>query len=95
MILMTCLIARVIYENDRIEYKLEEIHKLLLEGVATGVVYQGSSSVRDLSSSTDYYNSGTIQPAINPNADIMEQTMDRMHAGEERFINGYRVRKVR
>ncbi len=93
MILMTCLMARLIYENDRIERKLEELHKLLLsrDNAAVGIGdYNYSSDSR-----TEYLNNSAAGRTGNPNADMMEQTMNKMQPGEERFINGYRVRKIR
>ena len=89
MILMTCLLARVIYENYRINYKLEEVQKHLLECPCG----RGDARSSRNYERADYYGDGTIQS--NPNADYMERRMNEMEAGEERFINGYRVRKIK
>ncbi|MDR1168554.1 MAG: hypothetical protein LBK53_06685 [Heliobacteriaceae bacterium] len=80
------MLGRVIYENDRIEYTLEDIQSLLLKPAVAA----------DTEKTQQH---GIIESAYERNvagsSDVMEKHMNEMQSGEVRYVNGYRIRKIR
>jgi hypothetical protein len=87
MILMTCLLGRMIYQNDRMGYTLNDIQSLLL-GSDTFVTRAQQRGV------ANKLERNTVQVVRESNGEV-ERSMNEMNAGETRYVGGYKIRKVR